>query len=63
MRDELLKYEQEGVTGADEKLYASSFVAAGMIGILMSWFENGQRSDTEDLARLVCRITNSDPEN
>jgi AcrR family transcriptional regulator len=61
LQDEhFLKFIQTGVHNPEEKSYASAFVTAGLIGMLVCWFHTGKSMSTEELAHLVCRITNTE---
>ncbi|GAA0753251.1 TetR/AcrR family transcriptional regulator [Clostridium sartagoforme] len=58
--DHFLKFIQTGVHNSEEKTFASAFVTAGLIGMLVYWFDTDKSMSTEELARLVCRITNTE---
>lgn len=56
--EDFLKFEQAGIHNPQEKTFASTFITAGLVGMLVCWFKSGRAISTEDLAHLVCRITN-----
>ncbi len=47
----------------EEKQFATSFFVCGMVGMLEQWLKTMDSSMTgKDLALLVCRMTNNDPD-
>lgn len=57
--DHFLKFTQVGIHNLQEKTFASAFVIAGLVGMLVCWLQSGKAMSTEDLALLVCRMTNT----
>lgn len=62
-KDEYIGYRQEGVYTDEEKEYAMTFIISGMVGMLEQWFKaESPETNAQKLARLVCRITNTEAE-
>lgn len=62
-KEEYIRYRQEGVRTDEEKEYAMTFIISGMVGMLEQWFgAESPETDAQKLARLVCRITNTEAE-
>lgn len=60
LQDErFMNFTHAGIQNPREKAFASAFVTAGLTGLLIDWFESGKTISTEELAGLVCRITNT----
>lgn len=57
--ERFMKFTHAGIHNPQEKAFASAFVTAGLIGLLVDWFKSGKTVGTEELANLVCRITNT----
>lgn len=57
--EHFLKFTQTGIHNPEEKAFASAFVISGLVGMLVNWFKSGKIITTEELADLVCRITNT----
>lgn len=57
--EQFMKFTHVGIHNTQEKSFASAFVTAGLIGVLVEWIQSGKTVRTEELADLVCRITNS----
>ncbi|TCL63334.1 TetR family transcriptional regulator [Hydrogenispora ethanolica] len=60
-KDRYIHYELQGVSNEQEKAFAATFVISGMVGMLEQWIREDQSPvmDADDLALLVCHITNS----
>lgn len=58
--EHFLNFTQVGIHNPQEKIFASTFVIAGLVGMLATWFQSGKTISTEELAKLVCRITNTE---
>lgn len=57
--EKYINFHQEGVRTEQEREYAMTFVVSGMVGILEEWLKaDGPEVNAQDLAHLVCRITN-----
>jgi len=56
--DHFLQFTQTGIHNLQEKTFASAFVTAGLVGMLGSWIQSGKVMGIEELAHLVCRVTN-----
>ncbi|HHV11460.1 MAG TPA: TetR family transcriptional regulator [Clostridiales bacterium] len=60
LQDEsFLKFTQAGIHNLQEKDFASAFVTSGLVGMLVTWFKSGKALSTEELADIVCRLTNT----
>lgn len=57
--EQFMKFTHVGIHNPQEKTFASAFVTAGLIGVLVVWIRSGKTVSTEELADLVCRITNT----
>jgi len=60
LQDEhFLKFTHVGIENADNKMFASAFITAGLTNMLDIWFKTGKSLSTDELAELVCVITNT----
>ena len=57
--EQFMKFTHVGIHTPEEKTFASAFVTAGLIGTLVAWINDGKTMTTDELAKLVCRITNT----
>lgn len=58
--DNVLNFSHSSIQTPEEKIFATAFIAAGLVGMLDSWFKSGKALSIDRLADLVCRITNSE---
>lgn len=57
--EQFMKFNHSSIRNPEEKSFASAFVTAGLIGVLVIWIKSGKTVSTDELADLVCRITNT----
>lgn len=57
--EQFMKFTHAGIHSPEEKTFASAFVTAGLIGVLVVWLKSDKTASTAELADLVCRITNT----
>lgn len=60
--EQFLFFHQDFMKSSEEKKFAVIFLIDGMVGILNQWIKEGDTAhlSSDDLARLICRITNSE---
>jgi hypothetical protein len=57
--EKYINFHQQGVRTEKEREYAMTFVVSGMVGMLEEWLQSDEsEANAQDLADLVCRITN-----
>ena len=62
--EKYINFHQEGVRTEQERQYAMTFVVSGMVGMLEEWLKADEPEvNAQDLAHLVCRITNIEKKN
>jgi len=57
--EQFMKFTHAAIHNPQEKSFSSAFVTAGLIGMLVVWIKSGKPISTDELADLVCRITNT----
>jgi AcrR family transcriptional regulator len=63
LEEKYINFHQKGVLTDQEREYAMTFVANGMVGMLEEWLKaDTPKESAQDLAHLVCRITNIETE-